>query len=519
LKLFSDLRLSNTQVTEQFTALILAGVAAVVIGGVAHISAHRNQHGLPAVRAFATELATENTVVQPAVEAELLALAGSDMALDAAEAVKTPANQPTPTMMGSIAALVLAPVTVTPAVQKVAALVAPPAAPEYSVRTVEIGRNTALAGLLIAEADLATNDVRAVMKALAAVQKERLTRGTEVTLRFAQVGDDETFDGLTFQPTLTTEVRVKRLADGSYKAEKINTPIERQRNAVEGTIRTSLMEAAKTRGVPRNVIASMVRTFSHDVDLQRDLNRGDTFRVLYDQPRAKNGQAVGDATIIYAAIQSRGVKKAIYRVIYNDGSAEYFNERGEGVRRGLMRTPVDGAHVTSGYGMRRHPIMGYTKFHKGVDFAAPTGTPVFAAGDGVVEDVGFRSGYGNFVLLRHQNGLETAYGHMSRFARGLSIGDRVGQGDVIAYVGSTGRSTGPHLHFEVRVGEQPVNPLNVNMQTMNKLSGRSLMQFNAGKQVIESEFRRRTLAVNELKTKPVQLASAQHATKPTNLAD
>lgn len=502
MKIFSDLRLSSAQVTEQFTALILAGVAAVVIGGVAHVSAHRNQVALPQAEFFAADMAGNDSLGSPIVMDGGVA--------DASEAVSAEAE---PEMVagveriGEITPLSLAPV-VSPLVQQaVVAVTQAVARPEHVVRTAEIGRNRSLTSLLVAEADLDAPEVAAITKALATVHKDRLSRGVEVSMRFTQLGDDETLDSLTFQPTVTTEVRINRLADGSYKAEKVNTPLERQRKAVEGTIRTSLIESGVSRGVPRNVMSSMVRAFSHDVDFQRDIHPGDKFRVLYDQPRAKNGQPVGDATIIYAAIETAGVKKAIYRVIYSDGTAEYFNDRGEGVKRGLMRTPIDGAHMTSGYGMRRHPILGYSKFHQGVDFAAPTGTPIFAAGDGVVEEAEFQGGYGRFVLIRHRNDLSTAYGHMSRFARGLKPGDKVSQGDVIGYVGSTGRSTGPHLHFEVRVNGNAINPLNVNMQARNRLSGRSLAQFNAGKLVIETEFKRRSLAVNDGEAKPVKLAA------------
>jgi len=501
LKLFSDLRLGNTQVTEQFTALILAGVAAVVIGGVAHMGAHRNQTanlamGEPFAHDMAIEFADNSQPIlsvaaeQPVSEAEEAA-ARDEFAMTNA------------TPEGLLAPLTLAPVA-APLVQQLAAAVAPPPKPEHIVRTAEIGRKGSLSGLLVAEADLDDSEVSAVTKALATVYKGKLARGVELSMRFTQIGDDETFDGLSFQPDFTTEVRVTRLADGSFKADKINTPLERQRNAVEGTVRGSLVESGVARGVPRNVMSSMLRAFSHEVDFQRDIHAGDKFRVLYDQPRAKNGQAVGDATIIYAAIEGREVKKAVYRVIYNDGTAEYFNDRGEGVRRGLMRTPIDGAHVTSNYGMRRHPILGYSKFHQGVDFAAPAGTPIFAAGDGVVEEAGFHGSYGRFILIKHRNGLETAYGHMSRFARALREGDHVGQGDVIGYVGSTGRSTGPHLHFEVRVNDAPVNPLSVSMHVGSQLSGKGMVQFNAGKSAIDAEFRRRAVATKET---PVKVAS------------
>lgn len=514
MKLISDLRLNNAQATEQFTALILAGVAAVVIGGVAHMGVHRSHRA--AVAPVQQDLAFEQEpMAQPLPAASAAAMPILVAPPSAVASVAQPVLDAEPVQSTSIsyaavshalAPLVMAPVT-APWLQQAVTAAVPPAKPELIVRTVEAGRNTSLTKLLVAEADLEEADVAAVSSALAKVYKGKLPSGAEISLRFTQLGEEEKFTGLSFQPEVTSEVRVNRLADGTFKAERIVTPVERQRFAVEGTVRTSLIEAGVAQGVPRNVMSSMLRAFSHEVDFQRDIHPGDKFRVLYDQPHTKSGQPAGDATIIYAAIASQTGQKAVFRVIYSDGSAEYFNDRGESVRRGLMRTPIDGAHVTSNYGMRRHPIMGYSKFHQGVDFAAPTGTPIFAAGDGVVKEVGFRSGYGRFVLIQHRSGLETAYAHMSRFARGLQEGDRVNQGEVIAYVGSTGRSTGPHLHFEVRVNKAPVNPLKVDMQAGNKLNGRGLAQFRAGKAAIENEFRRRATAA---KPATVKLAAVAH---------
>lgn len=513
MKLLSDLRLNNAQVSEQFTALILAGVAAVVIGGVAHMGAHR--HGslrlsLPTVAVGQPTAADDFSNSQPIVRSVRdMPVAGQTVATAIEKpVVEAPAPTPSFLLSGTLPPIALAPVATPWVAETVAVLEQVAAKPEHIVRTAEISRSNALQNLLSVEADLENAEVAAITKALSAVYKGKYPRGLEVSLRFTRLGDEETFDGLTFQPEPTLEIKVARLADGSFKAEKIVTPLERQRNAVAGNIRTTLIEAGLEHGVPRSVMSAMVRAFSHEIDFQRDLHPGDKFRVLYDQPYSKNGQPVGDATIIYAAIETGGVKHAIFRVIYSDGTAEYFNDQGESVRRGLMRTPIDGAHVSSTFGMRRHPIMGYSKFHQGVDFAAPSGTPVLAAGDGVIQDIGYRSGYGNFILVRHRAGLETAYAHMSRFARGVRKGDTVNQGDVIAYVGSTGRSTGPHLHFEVRVDGQQINPMKVNMQAGSRLSGKALAQFKAGKVAIEAEFRRRALTA---KGDTVKLAAARPA--------
>ncbi len=162
-----------------------------------------------------------------------------------------------------------------------------------------------------------------------------------------------------------------------------------------------------------------------------------------------------------------------------DGDGEYFTGDGAAVRKSLLKTPIDGAKITSGYGMRINPILGYSAMHQGIDFGAPLGTPIFAAGNGVVEQIGEVNGYGNYIKLRHNGTYETAYGHISRFASGMSRGTKVKQGQVIAYVGATGRATGPHLHFEVLINGQHVNPSTVKTVASDKLQGKDLKAFQA----------------------------------------
>lgn len=496
MKSFSGLRFNNTQLSDQLTALMLVGVTAVIVGGVGHTGMHKRPD--PAVAAAPAAGVPVDTaaliMAAPGAAGQMIDLQLPVLALAPVAAMQSlavsartlPASQPLLHNAVTSAAQVLG-------------------TPERLVRTAELNNGDTL-GNLLADADLSKDEIQNILQAIGKVHNlRRLPHGLEVTLKFTRLGNNETFDGLTLQPDALTEINLARQADGGFKAERIATPVMRQRFAVTGTINTTLYEAGAAQGVPRNVMAAMIRAFSHEIDFQRDLHPGNKFRVFYDQPRTKSGQPAGEATIIYAALEIKGVTKSVYRVLYSDGTAEYFNARGESIRRGLMRTPVDGAHMTSSFGMRRHPILGYSKMHQGVDFAASPGTPVFAAGDGVVQEAEYKGGYGRFVLIKHPNGLATAYAHMSRFARGVREGSRVRQGDVIAYVGSSGRSTGPHLHFEVRMNGRPVNPMSVNMRAGRVLSGRSLVQFNQGKARIQSEFTR--LAVAAVEQKKVKIAA------------
>ena len=251
---------------------------------------------------------------------------------------------------------------------------------------------------------------------------------------------------------------------------------EPERVFIRGDVKTSLYAAADDAGMTPGEATTLTDIFRYLVDFERDLQAGDRFEVLFD--KKANGD-YGD--IVYAMIENRGRQVALFRGQTGADSFEYFDQDGKTNKRSLMRTPLAYARVSSNYGMRRHPIDGYRKMHKGVDFRASTGTPIVAAGNGVVDYLGRRGGYGKYIRIRHNGTYKTAYAHLSRYAQGLSSGMRVKQGDVIGYVGSTGRSTGPHLHFEVIENGKRVNPMEVgDFGPIRSLSGADLARFKAG---------------------------------------
>jgi murein DD-endopeptidase MepM/ murein hydrolase activator NlpD len=190
--------------------------------------------------------------------------------------------------------------------------------------------------------------------------------------------------------------------------------------------------------------------------------------------------------MVYAMLNTGGVAHPIYW-FERDGDGEFFTPNGEAVRKSLLATPIDGARITSGFGARKHPILGFTKVHKGIDFGAPTGTPIYAAGNGTVVEIGSKGAYGKYIRLKHNGTFQTAYAHTSKFAKGLKKGDKVKQGQVIAYVGTTGRSTGPHLHFEVLENGAQVNPKKIKSTGGDKLAGKDLKAFKAQVAVIDLE--------------------------------
>ncbi len=282
----------------------------------------------------------------------------------------------------------------------------------------------------------------------------------------AQDGKSEDAQLAAYRPVTTTEALTGH-ALGHTEPERV---------FLQGIVQTSLYQAADEAGMTPGEAKTLTDIFRYLVDFERDLRRGDRFEVLFD--KKENGD-YGD--IVYAMIENQGRQITLFRAQNANGDYEYFDAEGKTNRRALMRTPLAYSRISSKYGMRKHPIDGYRKMHRGVDFRAPRGTPIVAAGNGVVEYAGRRGGYGKYVRIRHNRTYKTAYAHLSRFATTIVPGKRVKQGDVIGYVGSTGRSTGPHLHFEVLKNNEQVNPIEVgDFGPIRSLAAADLARFKAG---------------------------------------
>lgn len=281
--------------------------------------------------------------------------------------------------------------------------------------------------------------------------------------------------GLSLRTGPATAVTVSRTFDGALRLREMEEQVREEETVAKGEIDGSLYESAARLGATPGITASVAKMFSHKLDFQRDIQPGDKFTLIFDRKITESGRTIATGDVEYAQI--KGVK--FYRFERRDGDVEYFDETGKNVRGFLLRTPVDGARMTSTFGMRRHPILGYTRMHKGIDFGAGTGTPVLAAGDGVVVEARRWGTYGNWVRIRHTGGWETGYAHLSRFGKGVHAGQRVKQGQVVAYVGSTGASTGPHLHYEIWRNGQRVNPIGAKVPQGTVLAGAELAQFKA----------------------------------------
>lgn len=261
---------------------------------------------------------------------------------------------------------------------------------------------------------------------------------------------------------------------------------------------SSLYGTAKDNKIPDYIVSELTRVFSYDVDFQRQVRASDSFEVFYGNPLT--GSSTKRKVLHFAQLTLNGQTKTYYRYTTADGQTDYYDENGRSASKSLLKTPVSGAKLTSGFGMRRHPLLGYSKMHTGIDFGVPYGTPIRAAGSGMIEVAGRHGAYGITVKVQHAGKYETLYAHMSKLAAGIRQGKKVNQGQIIGYVGSTGRSTGPHLHYEVRVKDRAVNPMNIKAAGSKKLAGKELQRFRSHKQ--------RVVAMMQLAPSATQVAQA-----------
>ena len=254
----------------------------------------------------------------------------------------------------------------------------------------------------------------------------------------------------------------------------------------EVKIDKSIYSSLKQVEVPDNIIMEFVQLFSFDIDFQRDIRNGNSLKIMFDQYYDKYDNVVKTGSIYFAEINLLSSSYELYRFKSQD-MVEYFNADGKSATKALMKTPINGARLSSGFGMRKHPILGYNKKHQGVDFAAPTGTPIMAAGTGHIEFVGNNGGAGKYIRIKHLNGYKTSYSHLSKYASGIKKNVRVTQGQTIGYVGNTGLSTGPHLHYEVIYNGERINPMKMKLPSGKKLEGENLKNFLLFKEKTDNE--------------------------------
>lgn len=361
--------------------------------------------------------------------------------------------------------------------------------------TVSVGSGDTLMGLLT-EAGAQRLDAYNAIEAMTPLYDPRKLRaGQELDLFFEEYaqangeGDLETVRLLTkisMKTDVDRQVEIARNNEGQYAGLELVADLTTGHVHARGTIDSSLFLATTEAGVPAAITVEMIRMYSYDIDFQREIRQGDTFEVFFTRDFDENGIPVREGNVLYASMNVGGRERSLWRHEPGDGNWDYFDEEGRSMRKFLMKTPIDGARISSGFGNRRHPILGYNRLHAGTDFAAPSGTPIYAAGNGTIEMAQRNGSFGNYVRIRHANGYQTAYAHMRGYGRGIRRGVRVRQGQVIGYVGTTGRSTGPHLHYEVIHNGNKVNPQRIRVPTGRTLDGAELATFQEARAGISS---------------------------------
>jgi len=342
---------------------------------------------------------------------------------------------------------------------------------EQAVRRTGIGAAdaSAVAATLSNAFDL--SQMRAGLKFETAISRPRGGRG------------DARLIGLTMRTGPASQLTVSRSFDGALRLRALEERVTHETVVLKSEVRGSLSATAQRMGADAAVRRKATQLFAHRFDLDRDVRAADEFTLVFDRSVTENGRTVDTGDLLYA--EMKGV--VFYRFqIPGSREAQYFDATGKNMRSSMMRTPLDrAARVSSSFGFRVHPISGYRKMHQGIDFAAGTGTPVVAPADGVVVEARRWGGYGNWLRIRHASGLESGYGHLSRYGSGIRAGQRVSQGQVVAYVGSTGASTGPHLHYELWRNGQRINPSGIRTDESTVLAGNDLAAFRAEKARID----------------------------------
>ena len=293
-----------------------------------------------------------------------------------------------------------------------------------------------------------------------------------------------------FQTSNTEKIFFTRNTEtNKFDHKKLITKLNRELIYKENIILRSLYRSASDKKIPANIIIEFARIYGFQVDFQRDIQKRDSFQIMYEVFTDNEKKIQASGNILYANLNLSGENNSLY-YFDKEGSEGHYDQNGKSIKKALMKTPINGARLSSPFGMRKHPIDGFNKMHKGTDFAAPMGTPIMASGDGVVKKAGWCGGGGNCIVIRHNSTYQTVYAHMSKFASGIRSGIRVRQGQTIGYVGSTGKSTGPHLHYEVIVNGKKINSQKLKLPSGKILKGEERKIFETKKiklDVIKSE--------------------------------
>ena len=339
---------------------------------------------------------------------------------------------------------------------------------------------------ILQNASIPNNEINQIIEKLKNhIDLGKLKVGTQIDIVNEFKNEKSEWNEVTIYKDKNTKITITN-NEGVLSLKKQESRLFSKLRYVEVNVEKSIYQSLINKNVADNVIMDFVQLFSFDVDFQRDIRSGNTLKLFYEEFVDDEQSTKKFGPIYFAEIGLESDKVSLFRFKdKNSNFVEYFDENGKSATKALMKTPINGARISSGYGMRKHPILGYNKKHQGVDFAAPTGTPIMAAGNGHIEFVGTNGGAGKYIRIKHLNGYKTSYSHLSKYASGMKKNLRVKQGQVIGFVGSTGLSTGPHLHYEVIFNNERINPMKMKLPSGRTLEGSLLDNFLIEKKSIE----------------------------------
>ena len=306
----------------------------------------------------------------------------------------------------------------------------------------------------------------------------------------------------------TKDIFIWQDINSNYLSQIYLRPSKLVNTLVKGEIDSSLYISALKVGIPENTLLEMISLLGFSVDFQREIRKGDSFEIIFTKKiDILKNIIIQTKPITFVSLNLSGKKLKFFNYKDKYGFPQYYDENGKSTKRTIMKTPISGARLSSGFGKRKHPILGYTKIHRGLDFAAPLGTPIFAAGDGIIEKIGWNGTYGRYIRIRHTGTYKTAYAHLSGYNKNIRIGKRVSQGKTIGYVGSSGRSTGPHLHYEVLRNNQQVNPMNIKLPAVKNITKNDIISYKKHikniliqKIALEKSLQNKKIAVNKVRS-------------------
>jgi len=330
---------------------------------------------------------------------------------------------------------------------------------------------------ILKKLEINTNDIKIISNNLKEKKLTNIYAGRTLLLVLKKLEDgSNTVVNLTYPVNNTLNIEIRK-TQNNFIVKKNILKLYKKEIVIKNEIKSSLYSAAIKSGIEPNIIVEFARIFGFEVDFQRDIRKGDWFEIFYERFEDDNNIVQDTGRIIYASMFVNGAEINLYNFKDGSGDIGFYDIKGKSIVKSLMKTPINGARLSSSYGMRKHPILGYNKMHRGTDFAAPSGTPIMASGAGKITRARWCGGGGNCVKIKHNSTYETIYAHMKSFARGIKEGRRVKQGQIIGYVGSTGLSTGPHLHYEVIVNGKKVNSQKLKLPSGKILKGEARQEF------------------------------------------